>query len=105
MTLESRDLLYSSPSFGCASLSSFPVVGGVDDEAFLFDETAQPDRTEVDVEESLVNLLEADVLALEELADGHAVVVPPDTTVSRYETSLEVAGIGDGLQGCREGSG
>ena len=82
MTLESRDLLYSSPSFGSASLSTFPMVGRVDDEAFLFNEAAQPDRTEVDVEESLVNLLEADVLTFEELADGHSILVPPDASVS-----------------------
>jgi hypothetical protein len=33
LTLESRDLLYSSPSYAGASLSSFAIVGGVDDEA------------------------------------------------------------------------
>ena len=63
-------------------MSSFAIVGGVDDEAFLFDETAQPDRTEVDVEEAVVNLFKADVLPFEELADRDSILIPPDAAVS-----------------------
>ena len=62
-------------------MSSFPGIGRVDDEAFLFEEVSEPDRTEVDVEEAEVNLLEADVVAGEELADGDAMGVPTDTSV------------------------
>ena len=64
----------------------------------------EPDGTEVDVEEALVNLLEADVVAGEELADGDSVGIPTDATVLGDEASLEVAGIGDGLERLWKGS-
>jgi hypothetical protein len=35
-------------------------IGGVDDAAFVFDEATEPDGSEVDVEEPVINLLEAD---------------------------------------------
>jgi hypothetical protein len=47
-----------------ASSSLPPEVGGVCDEAFVFDEVAKPVRAEVDVEEASVNLLETDVMAV-----------------------------------------
>ena len=34
--------------------------GGVEDEAFVFEEVAKPARTEVDVEEATVDLFEPD---------------------------------------------
>ncbi len=68
-----------------------------------FNESTEPDRTEVDVEEAVVNLLETDVMACEEAADGDALGVPTDATVGTDETSLEVAWVCDGLEGFGEG--
>ncbi len=48
---------------------------------FGFNETTEPDRTEVDVEEAVVNLLEADVMTSEEPADGDALGIPADATI------------------------
>jgi hypothetical protein len=46
-----------------ATTSLPPGIGGVGDEALLFKEVAEPYRTEVDVEEAVVNLFESDVVA------------------------------------------
>ena len=70
---------------------------------FGFNETTEPDGTEVNVEEAVVNLLEADVMTSEEPADGDALGVPADATIGADETSLEVARVGDGLEGFGEG--
>ncbi len=70
---------------------------------FGFNESTEPDRTEVDVEEAVVNLLETDVMACEESTDRDALCVPADATVGADETSLEVARVGDGLEGFGEG--
>ncbi len=105
MTVKSRDLGNSSPSFVGATSSSFPSAEGVKDSVFGFNESTEPDRTEVDVEEAVVNLLEADVMTSEEPADGDAFGVPADATIGADETSLEVARVGDGLEGFGEGPG
>ncbi len=68
-----------------------------------FNETTEPDGTEVNVEEAVVNLLEADVMTCEEPADRDALGVPADATVGTDEASLEMARVGDGLEGFREG--
>ena len=47
----------------------------------MFEEVSEPDGAEVDVEEAMVNLLEADVVAGEELADGDTVSIPSDASV------------------------
>ena len=70
-----------------------------------FNETTEPDRTEVDIEEAVVNLLETDVKACEESADRDALGVPADATVGADKTSFEVAGVGEGLEGFGEGPG
>ena len=46
-----------------------------------FNESTEPDGTEVDVEEAVVNLLEADVMTCEEPADRDAPGVPADAAV------------------------
>ena len=102
MTVKSRDLGNSSPSFVGATSSSFPSTEGVKNSVFGFNETTEPDRTEVDVEEAVVNLLEADVMTCEESADGDAFGVPADATVGTDEASLEVARVGNGLEGFGE---
>ena len=53
---------------------------------FGFNETTEPDGTEVNVEEAVVNLLEADVMTSEEPADGDAFGVPADATIGTDET-------------------
>lgn len=87
-----------------ATSSLPPGVGGVGDEALSFEEVTEPDRPEVDVEEAVVNLLEADVVPGEEGADEDPVSVPPDPAVVRDEPSLEVAWVGEGLKSAREGT-
>ena len=61
-----RDLGNSSPSFVGATSSSFPSSEGVKDAVLGFNESTEPDRTKVDVEQAAVNLLEADVMTYEE---------------------------------------
>ena len=68
-----------------------------------FNESTEPDRTEVDVEQAMVNFLEADVMTCEEPADRDALGVPADAAVGTDEASLEMARVGDGLEGFREG--
>ena len=70
----------------------------------MFKEVTEPDRPEVDVEEAVVNLLECDVVSGKEGADEDAVSVPPDPTVVRDEADIEMARVGDGLEGAREGT-
>ncbi len=70
---------------------------------FGFNETTEPDGTEVNVEEAVVNLLEADVMTSEEPADRDALGVPADAAVGTDEASLEMARVGDGLEGFGEG--
>ncbi len=79
-------------------------IGGVDDAAFVFDEATEPDGSEVDVEEPVINLLEADVVAGEKLADADAIGIPADASVCADESGLEVPGIGDWLEAGGEGS-
>ena len=80
--------------------SSFPPgIGGVSDEAFGFEEVTEPDGPEVDVEETVVNLLETDGVTREEGADEDAISIPANAAVVRDETGLEVARVGDGLKG------
>ena len=43
-----------------------------------FNESTEPDRTEVDVEQAMVNFLEADVMTCEEPADRDTLGVPAD---------------------------
>ncbi len=57
---------------------------------------AKPHRTEVDVEESAVNLFEPDVVAGEKCGDEDSVGVPADPAVARDEASLEMPRVGDG---------
>ena len=71
----------------------------------MFEEVAKPDRTEVDIEEATVNLLKADVVPRQEGGDEDAVGVPANSPVTRDETSLEMARVGDGLKDGREGAG
>jgi hypothetical protein len=52
----------------------------------------------------VVNFFEADVVASEEAADGDAVAVPAEATVGADESSLEVAGVGDGVELVGKGS-
>ena len=70
----------------------------------MFKEVTEPDRSEVDVEEAVVNLLEADVVSCEEGADEDAVSVPPDAAVVRHEADIEMARVGDGLEGAGKGT-
>jgi len=79
-------------------------VGGVDDEAFAFKKVAQPNRTEVDVEEALVNLFKSDLVASEQGGDEDAVSVPTDPAIARNQTGLEVPRIRDGLEFLWEGA-
>jgi hypothetical protein len=71
----------------------------------VFEEVAEPHRTEVDVEEATVNLLEADVVPRQEGGDEDAVGVPANPAVTRDETGLEMARVGDGLKDRWEGAG
>ena len=68
-----------------------------------FNESTEPDGTEVDVEQAVVNLLKADIMTSEEPADRDALGVPADAAVGTDEASLEMARVGDGLEGFREG--
>ena len=92
MTVKSRDLGNSSPSFASASSSSLPSSEGVEDEAFGFNKATEPDGSEVDVEQAVVNLLKADVMTSEEPADRDALGVPADATVGTDKASLEWPG-------------
>ncbi len=68
-----------------------------------YNESTEPDRTEVDVEQAVVNLLEADVMTSEKPADRDALGVPADAAVGTDESSLEMARVGDGFEGFGEG--
>ncbi len=70
----------------------------------MFDEVAKPVRAEVDVEETSVNLLETDVMALQQPADRDAACVPTDSAVVGDQASLEVARVCDGRKLCGEGT-
>ena len=71
----------------------------------MFEEVAEPYRPEVDVEEAVVNLLEADVMAGDQGADGDAVGVPPDPAVVGDESSLEVTWVRERLELLGKGFG
>jgi hypothetical protein len=73
-------------------------VGGIEDEAFVFEEVAKPDGTEINVEKAPVNLFQPDVVASEQGGDEDAVGIPADAAVARDEAGLEMARIGDGLE-------
>lgn len=79
-----------------AASSSLFVPAGVNDAALGFDETSEPDGTEIDVEQAVVNWLEADGLFGEQVADIDPVVEPADAAVATHTPNLEVLGIGDG---------
>lgn len=51
----------------------------------------------------MINLLEPDMVAGEELTDADTVSVPSDAAVGADESGLEVAGVGDRLEGGGEG--
>ena len=105
VTTESRDLGNSSPSFAGAACSSFPSAEGVEDAAFVFNKPSQPNGSEVDIEEAVVDLFEADIVASQEAADGHAVRVPADASVGADEASFKMTRIGDEFQGLGKRSG
>ena len=64
-----------------------------------------PHRTEIYIEEAVVNLFEADVVASEEGGDQNPVGVPTDAAIMGDEASLEMPWIGDGLKRVRVGAG
>ena len=68
-------------------------------------EAAEPDGSEVDVPEVVVDLLEPDVLLSENVAHVDPVRVPSDTSVPADSPDLEVSGVLDGRDAFRERSG
>lgn len=62
----------------------------IKDSHLLLYEAAEPDRSEADVEEAVVDFLEADVLLGEQRADVDPVVEPADASISRHEPAFEV---------------
>ena len=67
-------------------------------------EAAEPDGTEVDVPEVVVDLFEADELSGEYVADVDPAGVPSDASVPADPSDLEVSGVLDGGQVFRERS-
>ena len=65
---------------------------------------AKPHWTEIDIEETAVNLFESDVAATEQSGDEDAVRVPADASVARDEAGLEMARISQGFEFFRERS-
>ena len=68
-------------------------------------ETAQPDGTEIDVPEVVVDLLESDELGSEDVADVDPVRVPSDASVPADSSDLEVSWVLDRGDVLRERSG
>ena len=68
-------------------------------------ETAQPDGSEVDVPEVVVDLLEADGLCGENVAHVDPVRVPSDASVPADSSDLEVSGVFDRREVFQERSG
>jgi hypothetical protein len=77
-------------------LSSLHSTLGVNDPTFLLNEVAEPDGSEVDVEEPVVEGLEADGLTGDQVADVDPVVEPADASVPTDAPNLDVLEIGDG---------
>jgi hypothetical protein len=69
---------------------------GVNDSTFLLDKVAEPDGSEVAVEEPVVEGLKADGLTRDQVADIDPVVEPADAAVTTDAPNHEVFGIGDG---------
>ena len=68
-------------------------------------ETAEPDGSEVNVPEVIVDLLEADELGGENVAHVDPVRVPSDASVPADSSDLEVSGVFDRGDVFRERSG
>ena len=62
----------------------------VDDAPLGFDESAEPDRPEVDVEESVIDLFEPDVEAAEKVAHVDPALEPADAAIGADQAELEV---------------
>lgn len=67
-------------------------------------EPTEPDGSEVDVPETVVDLLEPDVLLFENVADVDPMEVPSDAAVLADPPHLEVSGVLDGRDAFRERS-
>ena len=76
----------------------------VNDAAFGFDELTEPYGSEEDVEEAVIDLLEADGQLGEEMADVDPVVHPSDPTVGADTSDHEVLRIRDRGEGLGEGT-
>ena len=68
-------------------------------------ESAEPYGSEVDVPEVIVDLLEADELGSQDVADVDPVRVPSDASVPADSSDLEVSGVFDRGDVFRERSG
>ena len=71
---------------------------GVDDAPLGFDEAAEPDGSEVDVEEPVIDLLESDVEPAEKVADVDPAAEPADASVGADPADFEVLGVRDRLE-------
>lgn len=61
-------------------------------------EAAELQGAEVDVPQSVVDLLEADVLTGERVADVDPLAAPSDATVAAHQAQLEVRGVLEGRE-------
>jgi len=73
------------------------------DRTLLFMEATEFDGSEVDFPEAVIDLLEADVLLGEEMADVDTAGVPADAAVVADAADLEVSGVVEGRQLLGEG--
>jgi hypothetical protein len=75
------------------------------DLALLFMEATEFDGSEIDFPEVVIDLLEADVLFGEEMADVNPAGVPTDAAVAADAADLEVGGVLEGRQLAGERAG